>query len=149
MLVMVCATLATAAPQVFALSRPVTQPDIFFPKGYDQKKADLMLSVLQDKKFHYLGGLTSFWPAITPTSLAYPTFLDYDGNTASLQEFLTALTRLQGIHIQLTFSRQPTSGSWQVIYSHTAPDTLTVGINLKSTHIDLEKLHLPEWKPGT
>ncbi len=145
-LTMVGATLAVAAPQASALSRGLEQPDIFFPKAYNQKKAASILNVLQDKQFKYVSGLTSFWPARGPQSLAYPTFLYYDGETASLEKFVAALVKLQGVHLQVSFSRKVENGSWEVIYSHTNPDTLSVVVNLKAKQIDLEELHLPEWE---
>ncbi len=145
-LILLCAALAVAAPQALALSRLLGEPELFFPQGYDQKKVASMHGVLQDKQFRFLTGHTSFWPAMEPKDLSYPTFLDYDGDTKSLETFLDKLAKLKGVNVKLSFSRKMERGSWRVTYSHSAPDTLSVAVNLKAESIDLEELQVPEWE---
>jgi hypothetical protein len=116
----------------FGLSRSLPQPEIYFPKGYDTNRAEQIHSVLRSEKLKYLDGLVSYWGPEWFTTLVY------DGDALALSGFLAALNEVRGITVRLTFSRDLSketgsalqAGSWWVIYSHTAPDTVTVRVNL-------------------
>jgi len=131
-------------PSVFGLSRDRPAPGIFFPKGYDQKKADAIEKVLNDKQFHYLGGLTSYWEPDFGTTLVY------DGDIKSLRTFIANLYAIPGMHLRLTFSRDLSketgsalsAGAWWVKYSHVTPDVLEIRINLAAKQLDLSGLDL-------
>ena len=127
----VLAFLALASISAFALSEALHQPSILFPKGYDTNRSEQVLSVLRSNKFHFLGGLVSYW------SPEWSTTLVYEGDGKSLTEFLQTLARVKGIHVAITYSTDLSketgsalqAGSWWVKYSHTAPDVITVRIN--------------------
>jgi hypothetical protein len=127
-----------------ALSEQLHSPRIFFAKNYDPQKADVIAAVLKDPQFKFRDGLTSYWEPHFATTLAY------DGDTKSLNTFLGNLSHIQGLHVLVTFSKDlakethsfPQAGSWWVEYRHTAPDTVTVRVNLASKEIDVEQLRL-------
>src|SRR5436305_6947080 len=48
--------LLIGTPSAHALSREIGR-DIKFPKGYDAQKAKAILSVVQDERFKFVGGL--------------------------------------------------------------------------------------------
>lgn len=140
-----------AGGTALALSVERPTPGIEFPKGYDQTRADAVLAVLQDKQFHYAGGLTSYWEP------AFGTTLVYEGDTKSLAKMLDDLAKINGIHVRLTFSKDLaketgsalSAGSWWVKYSHVTPDVITVRINLAAADLDLSKLDLRVSSAGT
>ncbi len=143
-------TLTTlAACRLFALSLELPQPSIHFPQGYDTNRASQVLSVLRSDQWHYLGGLTSYWPP------EYATTLAYGGDTGTLLALLTGLNRIGGISVRLTFSpdlsRETGSalqaGSWWVIYSHSMPDTITIRVNLAAEELGGEHFALVLPKP--
>lgn len=115
-----------------ALSLALRAPQIFFPKGYDEARTKAISQALADKRFKFVDGLQSFWPPEWPTTLVY------EGDAKSLHAFLDALRGLKGTGLRVTFSPDlskecgtgHSAGSWWVKYSHTAPDTLTVRVNL-------------------
>ncbi len=132
----------TCAASAWGLSRERPTPGIFFPKNYDKKKAQAIETVLQDKQFHYLNGLTSYWEP------AFGTILVYDGDIKSLQIFIARLMAIPGMHLRLTFSKDLSketgsalsAGAWWVKYSHVTPDTLEIRINLAARQLDLSEL---------
>jgi hypothetical protein len=145
--------LVSVVKPVFALSVALDHPEIFFPKQYDQRKAEQALQVLRSKKLIFRGGLISYWPPDWSTTLVY------GGNTKALNAFLTELSGVPGLRVKVSFSRDLDkesgsalrSGSWWVKYSHVTPDVLTVRINLAAAEIvpdQLEMWSAPVGKDG-
>lgn len=136
--------------RTFALSEELTQPKIFFPKGFDTNRAEQIHSVLRSTPCKYLGGMTSYWPPDWSTTLVY------SGDQPQLNAFLAALNKIPALTVRLTFSpdlsRETGSalpkGDWWVKYSHAAPDTITVRVNLAAESIGRDKfgLQLPKSK---
>ena len=130
--VLLAVVLVCAIQSVSGLSRELPQPEIFFPKGFNTNRAEQIHSVLCAEKFKYLTGLVSYWEPEWSTTLVY------DGSPQSLADFLSALNSIPAVTVRLTFSKDLSretgsalqAGSWWVKYSHTAPDTITVRINL-------------------
>jgi hypothetical protein len=137
--------LSLAARTSFALSEELHDPRIFFPKSFDAQKATLMNAALTDKQFKFKEGLTSYWEPKFSTTLAY------DGDTAALNAMLSRLSQIKGIRVALTFSKDlgkethgfPPAGNWWVVYDHTAPNTLTIRVNLAAKDINADQLKLP------
>ena len=129
---------------VFALSRSLSAPEIFFPKGHNTNRIAQIHTVLRSDHFKYLDGLTSYWEPEWSTTLVY------DGNTEALTTMLTMLNDVEGITVRLTFSKDLSketgsalsAGSWWVKYSHTTPDTITVRINLAAEALGQDKFQL-------
>jgi len=98
------------------LSEELRSPRINFVKGYDPKRVDAVQAVLTNKNYHYLNGLISYWPPEWSTTLVY------EGDTKSLNAFLTDLRSVNGMHVNLTFSKDLSketgsalsAGSWFV-----------------------------------
>jgi len=135
---------------VSALSMVLNSPQIHFPPNYDEKRAAQLEEVLRSPKLKYLGGLTSHWEPEWSTTLVY------DGDAKILNGFLAELNRIEGFQIRITVSPDLSketgsalqAGSWWVKYSHTAPDTVTVRINLAAEKLrgDLLEIILPKGK---
>ena len=127
-----------------ALSLERRTPGIEFPKGYDKHTSDAVMAVLDDKQFHYLGGLTSYWPP------AFGTTLVYEGETKNLNRMIARLLRIDAIRVRVTFSKDLsketgsalTAGSWWVKYSQETPSQITIRINLAAKEIDPSQLDL-------
>jgi hypothetical protein len=93
---------------------------------------------------------TSHWEPEWSTTLVY------DGDAKILNGFLAELNRIEGFQIRITVSPDLSketgsalqAGSWWVKYSHTAPDTVTVRINLAAEKLrgDLLEIILPKGK---
>jgi hypothetical protein len=142
---------AATIPCAFGLSRDLPRPEIYFPKNYDMSRAEQVHAVLRSDQFKYRGGLVSYWEPQWSTTLVF------DGNARSLSSFLEQLNAIRGMQVQLTFSPDLSketgsalvAGSWWVKYSHTAPNTITVRINLAAETLggDRFKLVLPKTKP--
>ena len=143
--------LCLLVPPAFALSRSLlisgSGPDINFPKDYDKKRGEQIVTILSDKRLVFQGGLVSYWPPDWGTTLVYT------GDTEALDALFVALQKVKGLHVAVSFSNEPPSskryganGSWLVQYRQTRPDLLSIVVNVKSEKVDLEKLHLPEWK---
>lgn len=136
--------LALFITQAVALSEKLSEPNIFLPKTYDQKKAERIAQVLHNKQFKFLDGLTSYWPPHFATTLVY------EGDTTALKRFLDELARVPGIKVRVTFSKDLAKeagtghgvGSWWVMYSHATPDVLTVRVNMAAAGIHPEQLEL-------
>lgn len=135
--------LGTAA-SAWALSLALPAPDIRFPTDFSSERDRAIEAVLNNKQFHYMGGLYSDWePAFSST-------LVYAGNTDSLVAMVKGLGKVQGMHIKVTVSKDLSketgsalqAGSWWVVYSHVTPDVLTVRVNLAAKDIDISKLVL-------
>jgi hypothetical protein len=129
---------------VLALSERLSHPKIFFPEGYDQKKAEQILNVLRGKNLVFRGGLISHWEP------AWSTTLVYGGDTKLLNRFVNELSSLPGVRVKISFAKDLSkesgtalpSGSWWVKYSHVTPDVLTVRVNLAAEGIDPAQLEL-------
>ncbi len=141
---LLCAAVILPAPRGLALSIALTEPSIYFPQGHATNQADQILSVLRSDRFKFLGGLTSYWPPQFSTTLVYT------GDAKGLKAFLSALKKISGLNVNLTYSRDLSketgsalqAGSWWVIYSHTEPDAVTVRVNLADRQLDLGKAGL-------
>jgi len=134
---------------VYALSREHESPEIFYPKNFDKKTSSAIDSVLTDKQFHYLNGLTSYWEPKFETTLVY------DGDADSLNRFIAKMSAVHGIRVHLTFSHDLSketgsalsAGSWWVLYSHVTPDVITIRINLAAPKLANLEITLPEYRP--
>jgi hypothetical protein len=133
------------------LSESLPQPRIYFPKGFDTNRAERVHSVLRSDKFKYLDGLVSYWEPEWSTTLVY------EGDSPTLTAFLSALSKIEGFDLRLTFSHDLSketgsalsAGSWWVKYSHITPDTITVRVNLAADSLGRDKfeLRLPKATP--
>lgn len=135
------------AGPALALSRPIGR-DMEFPKGYDPAKAKAILAVVQDKRFEFTGGIVSYWPP------DWSTRLSFTGDTDSLNEFLGALRRIDGIGLRMILyhgrnDELRRDSPWQIDFSHARPDQLTVYLNVDARSLDLGKMNMPEWPPAT
>ncbi len=147
---LVALAVTMTAHRIFALSRSLPQPDIFFPQNYDTNRADQVHAVLRSNKFKYLDGLVSYWEPEWSTTLVY------EGDAQTLTAFIGALNEIRGISVRLTFSgdlsKEPGSafraGSWWVKYSHTTPDAITIRINLAAESLGRDKFELRLPKPN-
>lgn len=148
--------LAMALPTFFlpvspahALSLNRESPQIHFPPKYDEQRAAKLSAVLRSEKFHYLGGLTSFWEPEWSTTLVY------EGDAKSLNAFLADLHQVEGITVRVTFSPDLSketgsalqAGCWWVCYSHTSPDTVTIRLNLAAEMLEGDTLEIFLPKP--
>ncbi|HEX5243802.1 MAG TPA: hypothetical protein VFW23_11120 [Tepidisphaeraceae bacterium] len=141
--------LLICAAGVYALSIDRQLPGIFYPKNFDKKTEKAIDSVLTDKQFHYLNGLTSYWEPKFETTLVY------DGDAASLNHFIAQMSAVHGIRVHLTFSHDLSketgsalsAGSWWVLYSHVTPDVITIRINLAAPKLANLEITLPEHRP--
>jgi hypothetical protein len=148
LIVAVAAALSLTAPTAWALSEEVTHPKIFFPKPFDEKKAEQIHRALRGEKLGFQGGLISYWEPTWSTTLVY------GGDTAALQTLLKDLSAVAGMRVKVSFSKDLSketgsalrAGSWWVKYSHVTPDVLTVRINLAAKEIDPSQLEL--WAVG-
>jgi hypothetical protein len=127
----------------FALSTPIGR-DIAFPKDYDPQKAKAIRLVIQHERFKFVSGIVSQWPPNIATRLSF------DGDAASLNQFLTALRGIHGMRLRLVLYRGRDDelrrdSPWQLDFSQAHPDELTVYLNLNTKALDFEKMKLPEW----
>lgn len=148
-LTLIFVTFAASAERALALSEELPRPRIFFPRGYSTNRAEQIQAVLGSGQFKYLGGMTSYWPPEWSTTLVYA------GDQQQLNAFLANLNEISNLSVRVTLSPDLSketgsalpSGSWWVKYSHTAPDTITVRVNLASESIERDKLELRLPKP--
>jgi hypothetical protein len=137
-------TLLPLAP-ASALSLMRSSPEIHFPANHDPARAERIHTALRAEALRYLGGLTSFWEP------EWATVLTYDGDAAALNSLIAALHKIPGLKLRLTFSPDLAketgsalqAGTFWVTYSHTAPDTLTLRINLAAEKMKDLALHFP------
>lgn len=138
------AAAAFAACRALALSIDLPEPSIYWPKDYDTNRAEQVVSVLRSPQFKYLNGLTSYWEPEFSTTLVYA------GDAKALSAFIGKLNRIKGLTVQLTFSKNLSretgsalrAGSWWVIYRHTAPNTISIRVNLAADAWGADKLEL-------
>jgi hypothetical protein len=138
--------LATFATRTaLALSRELREPEVFWPKGFDEKTAHAVTAVLKDARFKFKSGLVSYWEPKFETTLAY------DGDAGSLNAFVAALSKVNGVNVKVTFAKDlskethgyPPAGTWWVMYAHDAPNDVIVRVNLADPKLDIAKLELP------
>jgi len=137
----VCAAFLPVA--AYALSRSIGR-DIEFPKDYDARKAEAIRNVIRNEEFKFVDGTVSYWPP------DWGTRLSFEGDAASLTEFLAELRELRGIGLRLILyhgrdDERRRDSAWQLDFSHARPEQLTVYLNLNSTNIDFYKIQFPEW----
>ena len=130
---------------VMALSRRIGR-DIEFPKAYDRLKAQALRAVIQDEQFKFVDGTVSYWPP------DWATRLSFEGNSESLNTFFRKLREIDemGLGVILFKGRDDEKrrdSDWQLDFSHTRPNQVTVYLNLNSKHLELNQLELPEWSP--
>lgn len=133
----------------YALSIERNSPGIEYTKNFDKKTASAIDAVLNDKQFHYLNGLTSYWEPKFETTLVY------DGDAGSLNRFIAQMCAVHGIRVHLTFSPDLSketgsalsAGSWWVLYSHVTPEVITIRINLAAPKLANLEITLPESHP--
>ena len=126
-----------------ALSREIGR-DIEFPKGYDPAKAEAIRKVIKDERFKFVGGIVSYWPP------DWGTRLSFEGDAASLNEFISELRKLKGIGLRLILYKgkndeQRRDSPWQLDYSHARPDQLAIYLNLNAPDLDFYKIKFPDW----
>src|SRR5438270_739926 len=115
-IVLLCSILVST----YALSRSIDR-DIEFPKNYDPVKAEALRKVIRDPQFKFVEGIVSYWPP------DWATRLSFEGDTASLNRFVTELHKLPGISTRLKLypgrnDEQRRDSSWQLDFSHAHPD---------------------------
>lgn len=140
---LLCAVFLPVA--AYALSRSIGR-DIEFPKDYDLQKADAIRKVIRNERFKFIGGNVSYWPP------DWGTRLSFEGDAASLTEFLAELRELRGIGLRLILyhgrdDELRRDSTWQLDFSHARPNQVTVYLNLNSTNVDFYKVTFPEWPP--
>jgi hypothetical protein len=126
-----------------ALSREIGR-DIEFPKGYDPAKAEAIRKVIKAERFKFVGGIVSYWPP------DWGTRLSFEGDTASLNEFISELRKLKGIGLRLILYKgkndeQRRDSPWQLDYSHARPEQLAIYLNLNAPDLDFYKVKFPDW----
>lgn len=126
-----------------ALSMPIGR-DVNFPKDYDPKKAAAIRAVIGDERYHFVGGIVSYWDP------DYGTRLSFEGDASSLNNFISDLRKLNGLSLRLILYRGRNDelrrdSSWQLDFSQARPNQLAIYLNLNSTRLDFYALQLPEW----
>lgn len=135
--------LVLTRPAAFALSTPIGR-DINFPKNYDPQKATAIRKVIRDERFKFVDGIVSYWEP------DFGTRLSFEGDAASLNDFLAALRNLHGIGLRVILYRGRNDelrrdSPWQLDFSQARPDELAVCLNLNAATLDFDKVKLPEW----
>ena len=133
-------------PCASALSERIGR-DIHFPKNYDARKADALRQVIRQEKYKFLDGLVSHWEP------DFGTRLSFDGDAASLSDFLGDLRRLKDFSLQLVLYRgkdedRRRDSAWQLAYSQARPNQVTVYLNVNSPRLEFSKIKFPEWLPA-
>lgn len=129
---------------VWALSERHPRPAIFFAKGGDTNRQELILSVLRADGLKYLNGLTSYWEPDFGTTLVY------DSDAAALEGVLAKLSSIEGLTVRISFSHDLaketgsalSAGTWWVKYRHTEPNTIEIRLNTAAQDFHLERLRL-------
>jgi hypothetical protein len=143
---LVLAGLIFQAIAVFALSTRIGR-DINFPKDFDPAKAKAIRRVIQDEQFKFVDGIVSHWEP------DFGTRLSFEGDTASLNDFLNRLRQLPGMGLRIILYRGRNDelrrdSAWQLDFSQARPDQVAVYLNLNATTLDFEKVKLPDWPPN-
>jgi hypothetical protein len=130
--------------RAWALSEGHPRPAIFFAKGGDTNRQELILSVLRADGLKYLSGLTSYWEPDFGTTLVY------DSDAEVLESVLAKLSAIEGLTLKISFSRDLaketgsvlSAGTWWVKYRHTEPNTIEIRLNTAAEDFHLERLRL-------
>ncbi len=128
-----------------ALSAPIDR-DINFPKDYDPARAEAIRAVIRDQRFQFVGGVVSYWEP------DFGTRLSFNGDAASLNDFVVALRKLAGISLRVILyagrnDELRRDSPWQLDYSQARPNQLTIYLNLHAADFAFDKVTLPEWPP--
>ncbi len=135
-----CALLPLAAS---ALSLEIGR-DIWFPQGFDSHRAAAIRAVIQDERFHFVGGVVSCWPPDNGTRLSFA------GDAASLNRFFKELRQLHGVGLRLILYRGRNDdlrrdSAWQLDFSQAKTNQLAVYLNLNAPNLDFAKINFPAW----
>jgi hypothetical protein len=114
-----------------ALSRGLSEPELFFPRGHAPEKAEALVKALKQPGQTFLGGLVSHWEPDWTTTLVY------GGGNSELQSMVDALRAVPAVTLKVSVAGDLgketgsalTAGSWWVVYRHTAPDTIELRLN--------------------
>jgi hypothetical protein len=122
----------------FGLAGDLTKPALAFPRGFPESAQTNILSALQQTDSRFIGG--SF--------LNSSTTLKYGGDTRALNSFLEGLVKCTGVILSVRFDAESDSEDcdWLVTHSALQPGRFTVHVKLKSSHIKLDDLTIPESK---
>ena len=138
---------ASEAKQAFALGGSLNSPDIASSGTMRDRDTSERLKILSDKKFNFIVG----W-FVNET-----THLNYGGDTASLNAFLSELAATHGTTIDVGFSKETKTAAspfdngkgrsgacqWEVFHSSRKQTVFHVTIYLGDGKIDIAKLDLP------
>ena len=119
--------------RVYGMAGELTHPSIAWP-GDNAKMRERITSILNEKDAKFLGG--RFINAASS--------LEYGGTMDALSRIVVKLLECEGVRVQVTFVREPTSSAWTVNHNAWA-DPLHFGIqvNLDAKTLNLEHLYLP------
>lgn len=114
-----------------ALSRGLSEPELFFPKGHEATQAEALLKALKHPGQTFLGGLVSYWEPDWTTTLVY------GGGNSELQSMIDALRAIPGITLKVSVAADlgketgsaVAAGSWWVLFHHTSPHTIELRLN--------------------
>lgn len=146
-LVLAAGLLSGEAKQAFALGGSLSSPDISSSGTTRDRDTVKRLKILSDKKFNFVVGY--FVDEIT--------HLDYAGDTAILNAFLSELAAAHGTTIDVAFSKESKTAAspfdhgtgrtgmcqWEVVHSGKKQTVFHVTIYLGDGKIDIGKLALP------
>ena len=120
----------------FGLAGDLTRPALAFPKGFPESAQTNILKALQPTDCKFIGG----------TFLNSSTTLKYGGDTRALNLFLEGLVKCSGAILSVRFQTESDSEDcdWLLTHSALQPGRFTVHLNLKSSHINLDDLVIPE-----
>ncbi len=124
--------------RVFGLAGTLDQPGVAFPTNIPEADRKEMMDSLKHPDCKYIGGnfINSF------------TSLRYGGDTKALNLFLSGLLKTPGTSVSVLFSKEVAveGCDWMLSHSANQPRHFAVRVNLKSSHINLEELVIPEAK---
>ena len=122
----------------FGLAGDLTKPALAFPKGFPESAQTNILSAIQRTDSKFIGG----------NFLNSSTTLKYGGDTRALNLFLEGLVKCPGVILSMRFDTESDSDDchWLLTHSALQPGRFTVHVNLKSSHIKLDDLTIPESK---
>ena len=140
---MVILAIVLAPLAASALSRRIG-PDIEFPKGYDEKKAEAIRKVIRNERYNFVDGTVSYWPPDWGTRLSFKV------DAPALNAFMSEIRELKGISMRLVLYRGRNDegrldSTWQLHYSHARSNQLTIYLNLNAREIDVSKITFPDW----
>ena len=139
--------LTNGAKHAFAVGGSLNSPDIASSGTTRDRDTAERLKILSDKKFNFIVGYFVNWT----------THLDYGGDTASLNAFLSDLAATHGTTIDVAFSKETKTAAspfdngkgrsgacqWEVFHSGEKQTVFHATIYLGDGKIDIAKLALP------